>query len=137
LALALTHGFVRPTEDARFQFARYAIVGGVAAAVDTGTLWFLTTEFGVYYLIAGTVAFILGLATNYYLARTFVWQTRRHSAAVEFSLYATVGVIGLGLNAAVLWLGVGVAHGPVLLTKMVSIAVVFIWNFGARRKLCF
>jgi len=118
------------------QLFRYAIVGGIAFCVDFGLLWALTETVGCHYVVAGTISFIAGLATNYLLSVAWVF---RHSSVnnrkLEFLLFAMVGVIGLALNAAILYLLTDWLAVHYLLSKLVSTAIVFLWNFVGRRTL--
>jgi putative flippase GtrA len=116
------------------QFARYLVVGGLAFLVDLGTLYLLTEFAGIYYLVSAAVAFLLGLAVNYLLSRTWVFDRRViGNTGLEFLVFAAIGVVGLGLNEAIIWF----LHEPMnfhyLVAKIVSGGIVLLWNFGARK----
>jgi putative flippase GtrA len=120
------------------QILRYIVVGGVAAVVDTALLLILANDrVGVHYQAAGVIGFCGGLLVNYVLARIWVFPDRRHAPWKEFSLFAVIGVVGVGLNALILRIGVNGLHAPLVVAKMVSLVIVFAWNFGARRVLVF
>jgi putative flippase GtrA len=116
------------------QLFRYAIVGGLAFAVDFGSLWAFTEILGLHYLVSAALAFLLGLTTNYLLSLAWVFSHRTlANRYAEFLVFAVIGVVGLGLNEVLMWLltdGAGVHY---LGSKAVSTAVVFLWNFLARR----
>lgn len=121
-----------------FQLIRYTFVGGLAFVVDFGTLYVLTEYFGVYYLISAACAFMLGLAANYVLSIKFVFQKRSvKSKAVEFVIFALVGVIGLGLNELTIWFFTEVMAMYYLLSKIISTAIVYFWNFFVRKYTLF
>jgi putative flippase GtrA len=44
-----------------------------------------------------------------------------------------VGLIGLGLNALIIYIFTELAHVYYLLSKIISTIIVFLWNFLARR----
>jgi len=116
------------------QFVRYTVVGSVALAVDFATLFVLTQFAGVYYLVSAAIAFLLGLAVNYWLSRTWVFNRRTLSnAALEFGIFAAIGLVGLGLNELGMWLLTAKAGLYYLVAKIVTAAIVYIWNFGARK----
>ncbi|HLH40233.1 MAG TPA: GtrA family protein [Bryobacteraceae bacterium] len=81
------------SESTSIQFARYTVVGGIAFAVDFGVLFLLTRFAGIYYLTSATISFVLGLAVNYALSRRTM-----SNATLEFTMFALIGVAGLGLN---------------------------------------
>jgi len=120
------------------QLLRYAVVGGISFIVDYGSLWLLTEKAGLPYLWSAALAFILGLICNYILSTRWVFgESRIKNAWGEFVAFAVIGVIGLGLNELIMYActeGLGFHY---MLSKIVSTAIVFFWNFLARRFLVF
>jgi putative flippase GtrA len=117
---------------------RYVVVGGIAFAVDFGTLYALTEFARSHYLVSAAVGFLLGLILNYWLSRAWVFARRTvEKASVEFAVFAIIGVVGLGLNEAILWFGSEVLQQHYLVAKLASAGLVLAWNFGARRALLF
>ncbi|MBZ5725615.1 MAG: GtrA family protein [Acidobacteriia bacterium] len=120
------------------QFARYLVVGGLAFAADFGSLYLLTEFAGLHYLVSAAAAFLLGLATNYALSRIWVFDRRTmENSAMEFLVFAAIGVVGLGFNEGIIWFVREKIHFHYLVAKLVSAAIVLVWNFGARRWLLF
>ena len=125
---------IEPTESTAVQFARYVFVGGLAFVLDICTLYVLTSKAGVHYLISAALAFLLGLTANYMLSRAWVFPRRvLQNATVEFAIFAAIGVVGLGLNELGMWLLSSVVGLYYLYSKIVTTAVVFFWNFTARK----
>lgn len=130
--------FVAPTNNWMLQLFRYGFVGGVAFLVDYGTLFVLTHYAGVPYLRSAAIAFILGLVTNYLISISWVFQ---HSGKMrvwqEFVCFAIIGVIGLGLNELIMYVGTDMMHLHYMISKLISTAIVFFWNFFARKFMLF
>ena len=130
--------FVAPTNNWMLQLFRYGFVGGVACLVDYGTLFGLTHYAGVPYLWSAAIAFILGLVTNYLISISWVFQ---HSGKMdvwqEFTFFAIIGVIGLGLNELIMYVGTDMMHLHYMISKLISTAIVFFWNFFARKFILF
>ena len=130
--------FVAPTNNWMLQLFRYGFVGGVAFLVDYGTLFVLTHYAGVPYLLSAAIAFILGLVTNYLISISWVFQ---HSGKMrvwqEFVCFAIIGVIGLGLNELIMYVGTDMMHLHYMISKLISTAIVFFWNFFARKFMLF
>jgi putative flippase GtrA len=120
------------------QLARYTLVSAVALIVDFGTLVALTELLKIHYLSSAAIAFILGLTTNYTLSILWVFDERAvRNRTAEFLGFALLGVVGLGLNEAVLlvlsgWCGIHYA-----ISKFVATGVTFSWNFVSRKLLLF
>jgi len=130
--------FFKKSHKTSAQFVRYLCVGAVAYCADFGTLAALTELGGINYLISAAIGFILGLAVNYVLSILWVFPKRSViDKKMEFLVFALVGLAGLGINELIIWLFT--EHGNVhyLLSKIISTAVVFLWNFIARKKLLF
>jgi putative flippase GtrA len=122
------------SDNTYVQFARYTVVGSAALLVDFGTLFLLTRYAGIYYLTSAAISFTLGLVVNYWLSRTWVFSHRTlANPALEFAIFAAIGLAGLGLNELGMWLLTSKLGMFYLLAKIVTAAVVYIWNFGARK----
>lgn len=120
------------------EFLRYLFVGGIAFVVDFGTLYLLT-EFGnLHYLTSAAFGFLFGLSTNFFLSIRYVFVNRSvKSKSAEFSLFAMIGVVGLGLNEALMWAFTEKIGLYYMGSKVVATIVVFLWNFFARKTALF
>jgi putative flippase GtrA len=125
-------------------------IGGMGFVVDFGTLFFLTLMpfFQSHYLLATTIAFVLGLTVNYIFSIRWVFNKRSFdNKALEFLVFTLVGVVGLALNWLFIWLftdHIFVQLIPVddkqlriIGSKIISTAIVYFWNFSARKWILF
>lgn len=118
------------------QLLRYTIVGGIAYIVDFGLLFLLTEYAGLHYLLSATISFIAGLVVNYLISREWVFGSSKLSNQwAEFAIYAFIGIIGLVLNLALLYVFTEWLNIYYLLSKIFTAALVMLWNFFARRLL--
>ena len=123
-----------PTDNGYIQLFRYTFVGGVAFLADFGLLAALTELAGLNYLVSAALAFIVGLTINYLLSVRWVFASRTLSdLRAEFTLFAGIGVVGLGLNELFIWLFTDGLGWHYLVSKIVTTAIVFLWIFLARR----
>ena len=100
--------------------------------------WLFRSQTLWNYLLSNIVAFVVGLSVNYALSTRWVFGTRNvRSPLSEFLVFGLVGVAGLGLSEAVMFVGVGVLGQPYQLAKIAAVGVGFFWNFGARKALLF
>lgn len=142
--------FHHKTNNTFIQFFRYVFVGSLGFIVDFSVLFLLTLTdyFKHNYIAAATLAFIFGLAVNYIFSVLWVFHKRNiGNKAVEFLLFALVGVIGLALNVLFIWIftdHVFVQIIPVndkqlriIGSKIISTGIVYFWNFSARKWLLF
>lgn len=126
------------TDSLPGQFLRYFLVGSVAFLVDFALL-FLFTEFGhIHYLLSASVAFMAGIAVNYALSVSWVFDHRSVNNRIhEFAIFAVIGILGLAFNAALIWSFTELVGFHYLGSKMVAAALIFLFNFGARKVLLF
>lgn len=130
--------FVQKTDSTLLQLFRYGFVGGAAFIVDYGTLFLLTNYAEVPYLWSAAIAFLLGLITNYLLSISWVFvREETRSVWSEFIVFAIIGVIGLIFNELIMYAGTDLLRLHYMLSKLISTAIVFFWNFGARKYLLF
>ncbi len=130
--------FKKRTDNTLIQLFRYTFVGGAAFMVDFTTLFILTEFFKVYYLISAGIAFLFGVIVNYSLSISWIFNTRRFKNKwIEFGIFAFVGVVGLGLNEIFIWFFTEHVHFYYLISKLVSTAFVYLWNFFARKYILF
>lgn len=130
--------FTEETDNTFIQLFRYGFVGGAAFLVDYGFLFLLTEVFGIHYLLSATISFILGLITNYLLSVVWVFNNRKLANRwAEFGVFAIIGVIGLGLNALIMYLCTDKIGIHYMLSKIISTVIVFFWNFFARKIILF
>lgn len=137
LAKATYNILKRPTDNTFIQLLRYGIVGGVAFVADFGSLYLLTESAGLHYQMSAAMAFVIGLTVNYMLSVRWVFNSggSRQRQIIEFLGYAVTGIIGLGINAAIMYVAAEMMALHYIIGKLISTVVVFLWNFIGRKIL--
>lgn len=128
---------VARTDKTSVQFIRYGLVAVVSLAFDFGTYAFLVRGLAINPVVAATFGFSLGLIVNYLLSVLWVFKERSRSKRVEIMAFFVIGLIGLGLTDFIIWALALEMHQDELVSKLVATAIVFFWNFGARKILLF
>jgi putative flippase GtrA len=125
-------------KDIAREIGGYAVVSGVAFACDVVLLTTLVRLAGWHYLLAATAGFCVGSVVAYALSVRFVFRFRRlRSPHAEFVSFATIGAIGLLINAGVMAAGVELLGIHYLLAKVSASGITFGANYIARRLLLF
>ncbi|MCR5222031.1 MAG: GtrA family protein [Lachnospiraceae bacterium] len=136
-----------------FQLLKFAFVGGTAFVIDFVITMLvsalcrklsLSTETAA--LIGGIFGFTISLIYNYFMSMRFVFERREDmNRRTEFLIFTILSLIGLALNAAILYFGVLAFKGllpayseehPSYVTaavKIVATAIVMIYNFISRK----
>lgn len=117
--------------------SKYLAVGSAAFVVDALTLVILVSGFRGDYLLAACIGFIAGLIVNYYLGLKFVFSGVNQATAKDFFKVAAIALVGLVLTEAGMFIGVEAIGLHYFVAKAVTAAIVFVWNFGARKTLVY
>ena len=109
------------------QFMKFAVVGGLAAAVHYSVLVALVSAGAMGPVPASGVGFLVSATFNYWLNYRYTFRSgRSHAAAAP--RFAAVATAGLAINQVVVAVLIGhVAH--YLLAQIVATACVMVWNF--------
>ena len=126
--------FLQKSDSSWIQFFRYIFVGGFSAIVNIGGLYIFTEIFNIHYLISNIIAFTLGLTINYILSKCLVFTSSvKINKFFELLVYCLIGSVGLGLDTLFMWIGTSKLGIYYILTKIISTALVFVWNFLGRK----
>lgn len=119
------------------EFLRYFAASAAALALDTA-VFNLSLRLGVNLAVAACLGFSLGLMLIYAISTRHVFSQHRMSdRRNEFALFALIGVAGLMLTEALLWLLVRQLGVAPLAAKLTSACGVFLFNFALRKTLLF
>ena len=87
------------------------------------------------------VGLVAGLVLKYTMSIVWVFTACERALekrkVMEFSLFALVGIAGVGINQLLMFLMVGVFDWNEMVSKMVAAVLVLMWNFGARKLMLF
>lgn len=117
------------------QFMRFAIVGLASLAVEYALLAWLLHAAQMNYLLATTVSFAASIVVNYLLSMKYVFTRRDDlSRKREFTIFAVLSAVGLGLNDLYMFIGVGILNIGTMAMKFISTFFVTWYNYFSRRK---
>lgn len=119
------------------EFGGYFLASVLALLLDLGMLILLARV--VHYLVAATAGFCAGAALAYLLSTRLVFAQRRLASreGTELILFSLVGVVGLALNNAVIFVMVETVAAPLVLAKLVAAGLTFLFNYALRKRLLF
>jgi putative flippase GtrA len=116
----------------------YGWVSAVSLGVNFAVLIFLTQYCRWENIPAAATSFLAGACLAYLLSVRFVFmQHRLHNRRAEFALFVAIGVLGLGVNIAVIYCCTRFLAIPLLYANCIAAGFSFACNFLARRQLLF
>ena len=116
------------------QICKFGIVGVLCFFIDYGVLYVLTEFVKIPYLISSAISFSASVIVNYILSMKYVFSSKKNvNKAGEFSVFVLLSVIGLGLNEVIMWFCVEKISIYYMAAKIVSTALVMIYNFITRK----
>lgn len=120
------------------ELSRYLAVSAGALAADISLLFLLSGVLQVHYLLANPIAFTFGALLAYAGSIHWAFRHRRMSnSSLELAIFIAIGVGGLLVNEAVLWMGIEVAALSLLFAKAAAATTSFAFNFIARKMVLF
>ena len=127
---------VKGQKSVKRQLFHYFWVASLGFAADVATLYLLTEFLEVPYFISAFLGYLVGLAINFYLSEKFVFGDSHINAWIgRLGLFALVGLVGLVILQIGMWFLVEELRLDYLEAKILVTALVYVWNFLARRKI--
>lgn len=118
------------------QFMKYFFAALVGYVADFGLLIFCTEVLHFHYILSAIIGFIAGLIIVYLLSNKYVFgASKLKSRTTEFVAFAVIGVVGLFLLTALMWILTDFANINYIVSKIVATVIVYAWNFFARKSL--
>lgn len=115
------------------QFVKFGIVGFSSTVIDWGIFYFLNYVFGIYYLIAKVLSFSVAVFNSFFWNRRWTFRSNDPRKMYEFSKFLVIALVGLSLNALIMYLAVDGYHLRKIFGLMAATGFVTIWNFLANK----
>ena len=111
------------------RFAAFASVGALCLALNTVTLWALTSGLGIHYLVSTVIAFSTITPLGFLLNKVLTFRTHRRYARVELPRYTGAMAASFLANVALMYLLVSVAGLPYLAASLLIAMTLLVVNF--------
>lgn len=115
------------------QFVKFSLVGGINTIIDLGMYVLLTRVADLYFVLAGTISFILAATNSYFLNRAWTFRDNSRNVPLQFLKFFLAGLTGLGLNTGTLFVLVRYAGIHDVVAKILAIVLVVAWNFSVNK----
>ena len=118
------------------QLGRYLLTGGVATAIDV-TLFSWLTQTGVWFVWALAASYLVGLTTNFYLSRRFVFGVYWTNWHLQYLVFTAVALNSLLANLGLLQLLIKDLGWQPTPARLVSAAAVAVLSYVGHRLYSF
>ena len=115
------------------QILKFGLVGGTAFVIDYVLLYFCTEFLHIHYLISSIISFTVSVIFNYILSIKWVFDVKKKQDVKVFVIFIILSVIGIGINSLIMYVMVEKFGVYYMLSKIVSTAVVMVYNFITRK----
>lgn len=114
------------------QFSRFAAVGALATGIQYLMLILLVQSDLAGAVLASSIGFVTSSLFNYALNRRFTFRSGKdHASALP--RFMTVAVLGLCINASLMWLLSSSVKFHYLVAQLVATAATLVWNYSINR----
>ena len=120
----------------KFQFLRFALVGTAATITTYATLVGGVESLNLNAVTASIIGYMLGMVVNYTLNYRYTFDCERQHQVVA-PKFLLVMLIGMLINAGVMFAGINWLGIHYLLAQLAAVAVVFMLSFTANRMWTF
>ncbi|MEI8061978.1 MAG: GtrA family protein [bacterium] len=111
------------------EFRNFALVGIISTIVNYSVFFIVNYFLGVYYIVASSLGFVVGIFISYSLNRAYTFAHANKNRHKEFWLYAAVCVFSLLLSLVCLRIFVESFIISPLIGNVLSIGVSTVTNF--------
>ena len=118
------------------QVIRFWIAGGICLAIDCLGLIFLREVCGVNYLVASGISYTASVVVNYFISKSIVFESKnKMNTKEQFIVFVILRLVGLGLNEVIMWVATSVIGLYYIVSKVIEVCIVAVWNFTSRKRL--
>lgn len=113
------------------KFLKFGIVGFSGMIIDFGVTYLCKEIIKLNKYISNGFGFILAATSNYFLNRSWTFESHYEQIGFQYMQFMIVSCIGLGINSLVLYLLSDRLKLNFYLSKLIAIGVTTVWNFFA------
>lgn len=117
-------------------FLKYSIIGCMGVTIDFIVFTILTQYFSMFYQYANAISVSCGITNNFFFNAFFNFK-KNDKLFMRFISFYTVGLIGLGISAAMLYIFIDILNVNEIISKVIIIFIVTIVQFFCNKLITF
>jgi putative flippase GtrA len=115
----------------------FFMTGVLSSLTDVSLLYLFTSVLGIWYITSAAASYCSGIIISYTLNKYLTFHDTSREYFAQFSVFAAISVVGLGLNLGVMWVMVEYLSVFYLIGKVCGIFIGFIWNYSGQSTITF
>jgi len=112
------------------------LVSGCSAALVEYVVFLVLNYLSAIVLISNSVSFISGLTISFILNKIWVFSNKEKSK-FQLIAYLALALINLMISNVLIWLLVEDLNIPSIISKLLAMGIIAIWNYGFFSKFIF
>ena len=108
---------------------KYFAVGFSGMLIDFGITYLFKEKLKTNKYVANSIGFIAAASSNFLFNKYWTFQDNAENISVEYFSFLGIGIIGLLINNAVVYMLTVTYKNNFYLSKFVAIIMVTFWNF--------
>lgn len=108
---------------------KYCVVGFSGMLTDFSITYLLKEKIKANKYVANSLGFIAAATSNFFLNKFWTFQDKGENISVEFFSFVGIGLLGLLINNAVIFILTEKYKNNFYLSKFIAILIVTFWNF--------
>ncbi|NRF38552.1 GtrA family protein [Pedobacter foliorum] len=116
---------------------KFGLVGCTGLAIDFFITWAFSYIFNLNFIVSSGFGFVIATISNYNLNRRWTFRGIGQTNKSRFRAFFAVSLTGLILSSVLLNHLTKTLKIEEYLSKVLTVMVVFIWNFGANNFVTF
>lgn len=126
--------FKPKTRKLLIQIFKFGIVGVIATIIDWFVFYLANDIFKIHYAISAILSFTVSVIYNYTASVKWVFDVNKEKDPKKnFILFIVLSIVGLILTLIIMSIGVDILKINAMLMKIISTAIVMVFNFITRK----
>lgn len=114
----------------------YGVIGCCSSSMDFLIYTLFVSYIGLNYLLSNCISVLIGILTSFTLNRKYNFKVKDKTIK-RFIIFLTVGLCGMMISNAILYICIDVMHWHELLSKLLSIVFVVLGQFIINKYVTF
>lgn len=119
------------------QFAKFALVGGIATGIDWGLFYILALKLNLYYQLSLIISFSSSAIFNYSFNKIFTFKSKSKKIIKQFFTFFVLSIIALLLSMLLMFIFIEVVSLEKMFSRILTTAIILFFNYAVHRSITF